>query len=461
MANVKTYQGMRTFLVIWFGQLVSTLGSGLTGFALGVWIYQETGSATLFAMNMLAVAVPTLVMAPLAGALVDRWDRRWVMVLSDTGAGLSTLVVFLLLLTDRLEVWHVYIITAISAAFSTFQWPAYSAATSTLVPKEQLGRAGGMVQIGEAISQIIAPGVAGALYVTIGMQGVVLIDFVTFLFAVGSLLLVRIPKPKVSAEGALGKGSLWKEITYGWKYITARPGLLGLLLVFAANNFFSGLVQPLLTPLVLDMTSADVLGYLGSVIGIGMLLGTLIMSAWGGPRRKVHGVLGFLMLGGLFTTLLGLRPSLPLMALGGFLMMITFPIVNGSSQAIWQRKVALDVQGRVFSTRRMIAWSTTPIAFALAGPLADKVFKPLLLEGGALADSVGQVIGVGPGRGVGLMIVIIGVLNIVAAAAGYLSPRVLYVEDELPDAIQAEIGEQELTSLPVEAPAATPDLPGE
>ncbi|HWQ84017.1 MAG TPA: MFS transporter [Anaerolineales bacterium] len=446
MAGVKTYQGMRTFLVIWFGQLISTLGSGLTGFALGVWIYQETGSTTLFAMNMLAYAVPNLLVSPLAGALVDRWDRRVVMILSDTGAGLSTLVVFLLLVTNSLEIWHVYIITAISAAFSTFQWPAYSAATSTLVPKEQLGRAGGLVQIGEAISQIIAPGVAGALYVTAGLQGVILIDVLTFVFAVGSLLVVKIPRPEVSAEGEQGKGSLWKEATYGWKYIIARPGLLGLLSVFAATNFFSGIMQPLLAPLVLDMTSADMLGYLGSVLGVGMLLGTLLMSAWGGPRRKVHGVLGFLLIGGIFTSMVGLRPSIPLMTVSGFLLMLTFPIVNGSSQAIWQSKVALDVQGRVFSVRRMIAWSTTPIAFAIAGPLADGVFKPLLLEGGGLAGSVGQIIGVGPGRGVGLMFILIGLFNVLVSAAGYLNPRIYHVEDELPDAVRPEDNEAETLS---------------
>ena len=461
MAVAKNYQGMRTFLVIWFGQLISTLGSGLTGFALGVWIYQETGSATLFALNMLAVALPNLLVSPLAGALVDRWDRRWVMILSDTGAGLSTLAVLLLLLTNHLEIWHIYVISAISAAFSTFQWPAYSAATSTLVPKEQLGRAGGMVQIGEAISQIIAPAVAGALYVTTGLNGVVLIDFLTFGFAVGSLLLVRIPQPKVSAEGALSKGSLWKEATYGWKYITARPGLLGLLLVFAATNFFSGLMQPLLAPLVLDMTSADMLGYLGSVIGVGMLLGTLLMSAWGGPKRRVHGVLGFLMLGGVFTAMLGLKPSIPLMTVSGFLMMITFPIVNGSSQAIWQSKVALDVQGRVFSIRRMIAWSTTPLAFVLAGPLADRIFKPLLLDGGALAGSVGQVIGVGPGRGVGLMFIILGLCNVLVAAAGYLNPRVYHVEDDLPDAVRLEDAEAEHPLTLADAAVNTPGVTGE
>jgi MFS family permease len=427
---------MRVFSVIWFGQLISTLGSGLTGFALGVWVYTETGSTTLFALNMLAYTLPNILISPLAGALVDRWDRRWVMIMSDSGAALSTLAVAILLLTGRLEIWHIYIATAVNAAFSTFQWPAYSAVTTLLVRKENLGRAGGMVQIGEAISQLISPALAGAMFVTTGLQGVVLVDFATFLFAIGTLLVVRLPNPEVSAESLAGKGSLLKESVYGWKYIAARSGLLGLLIVFAATNFLSGLSNPLIAPLILDMTSPDVFGYLASIVGLGMLLGTLVMSTWGGPKRRVHGVLAFLMLSGVFMILMGLRPSIPLMAVAGFGLMFTMPIINGSSQAIWQSKVPPDLQGRVFSVRRMIAWSTLPLAYVTAGQMADNVFRPLLSEGGALAGTVGRVLGVGAGRGIGLMFVVIGFLAILAAGSGYLNPRVRWVEDELPDAIE-------------------------
>jgi MFS family permease len=436
MKNRPVSNGMRVFSVIWLGQLVSTLGSGLTGFALGVWIYQETNSTTLFALNLLAFAVPNLLVSPIAGALVDRWDRRWVMVMSDTGAGLCTLAVAYLFINGNLQVWQVIALTALSAAFSTFQWPAYSAATSLLVPKEQLGRAGGMVQIGEAISQLISPAVAGAMFVTVGLQGVVLVDFATYIFAVLTLLLVRIPRPEVSIEGQAGKGSLLKEAGFGWTYIVSRAGLLGLLLFFAATNFLSGLINPLLAPLILDMTSADMLGYLASIVGFGMLAGTLVMSAWGGPKRRIQGVLVFSLLAGVFLSFLGLQPSLPLMAVAGFGMMFAMPIINASSQAIWQSKVALDVQGRVFSVRRMIAWSTLPLAYIVAGPLADKVFKPLLVEGGPLANSLGKVIGVGPGRGVGLMFIVIGLLSILVTCLAYLNPHVRNVEDELPDATQ-------------------------
>ncbi len=426
---------MRTFLVIWFGQLVSTLGSGLTGFALGVWIYQETGSTTLFAFNLLAFAVPNLLVSPFAGALVDRWDRRRIMILSDTGAGLSTLVVAVLYFSGGLEVWHVYILTALNSAFSAFQWPAYSAVTTLLVPKSQLGRAGGMVQIGEAISALASPAIAGVLFVTVGIQGVVMVDFATYLIAILTLLVVRVPRPPATEAGAEGKGSLLHEAAYGWRYITARRGLLGLLIIFAATNFLTSLWNPLLPPMILEMSSPAMLGYLASVVGVGMLLGTLVMSAWGGPKRRIHGVLAFLMISGVFQMLLGVSPSLVLIAIAGFGAMFTMPIINGSSQAIWQTKVAPDVQGRVFAVRRMIAWSAMPLAYLVAGPLADRVFNPLLVEGGALAASVGQVLGVGPARGTGLLFVVTGLLSILAAAAGYLYPHIHYLEDELPDAM--------------------------
>lgn len=438
MVEQKYSRGMKVFGVVWFGQLVSTLGSGLTGFALGVWIYQETGSTTLFALNMLAYALPNLLVSPFAGVLADRFDRRWVMVFSDSGAMVGTLVVLSLLLLGRLEIWQIYIATALYSAANAFQWPAYSAATTMLVPKSQLGRAGGMVQIGEAISQLVSPAVAGVLFVTIGLKGVIFIDFATFLVAIATLLLVRIPRPKGTPEETAGKQPMLKEAVYGWKYIIARPGLFGLLLIFASTNFLSGLWNPLLAPMVLDMTDPQMLGFLASLIGVGMLLGTLVMSTWGGPRKRIHGVLGFLMIGGVFTMILGLRPSIPLMAVAGFGMMFVHPIVNGSSQALWQSKVAPAVQGRVFAVRRMIAWSTLPLAYITAGPLADNVFRPLLVEGGALVDTLGPIFGIGPSRGTGLLISLIGLITVLVTASGYLHPYIRRVEVELPDVVDEQ-----------------------
>jgi len=434
-------RGMRTFIVTWLGQIASTLGSGLTDFALGVWIYETTGSATLFAINAAIWLVPNIALSPLAGILADRWDRRLVMLLSDTGAGISSLFVAAMLLTGELEVWHVYVAVFFNSAFSTFQWPAYSAATSLLVPKEHLGRAGGMTQIGEAISQLATPAIAGALFVSVGLKTILLIDVLTYLVALVTLIAVRFPQPEATEEGRTGKGSFWKEAAYGWTYIRQRPGLLGLLVVFASLNFLGSTSSSLYTPLVLGMTTPDRLGYINSIGGLGMLAGTLLMSTWGGPKRRIYGIFAAETLTGLATLLFGLRLSIPSIAVSNFWFLFGMPISNGCSQAIWQTKVAPDVQGRVFSIRSMIAFSIMPIAYAVAGPLAEQVCEPLMAEGGALADLFGPVIGVGPGHGVALIFVVAGALYLLTALIILIHPRIRRVEDELPDTIPDEGGQ--------------------
>jgi len=435
MTQRSTRRGMLTFVLIWFGQLVSLIGSGLTGFALGAWVFESTGSVTLYGFVVLSTMLPNILLSMPAGALVDRWDRRWVMILSDTGAGLSTLAIAILFLSGRFEIWHICLAAAVSSAFSAFQWPAYSAATALLVPKEQYGRANGMVQLGRAIGYLVSPALAGYLMMRIQVQGVILIDFATFLFAVVTLLFVRIPKPEPSAEGEAGKGSLLREIAYGLSYLTARPGLLGMLILFAVLNFMMGFVNTLVTPLILTFTTKDVLGRMMTIGGSGMLFGGLLMSVWGGPKRRIRGVLGFLLLTGLFISIGGLRPSVVLITFAAWGFFFCVPFVSASSESIWQSKVALDVQGRAAATRSAIAQMSAPVAMLLAGPLADYVFEPLLAAEGPLAGSVGRIIGVGQGRGIGLMFIVMGILTMLATMGGYLYPRLRLVEDELPDVV--------------------------
>lgn len=427
--------GMRTFLTVWCGQLASLFGSQLTGFGLGVWVYMETGSTIRFALISLASTVPSILISPIAGALIDRWDRRRAMMLADAGAGVSTAIIALLLLMGRLELWHIYLLVAVSSLFSAFQWPAYTAATTLLVPKEQYGRASGLIQMAQAATQIAGPVSAGVLMGVVGIRGILLIDFATFLIALGSLAAVRFPRPPESAEGGAARGSILKEAAFGWSYIRSRPGLLGLLLLFAVSNLAISLVEVLFTPLVLGIASAAVLGTLLSVGGLGMLAGTLVMSAWGGPKRKVYGVLVFGLVEGLVLLMGGLPFSLLVLgvAIGSYF--FCYPLVVGCSQAIWQAKVAPDIQGRVFAIRRMISWSVIPLAYLTAGPLADGVLEPLMATGGPLAASVGSIIGTGPGRGIGLLYILLGSVKILFVLWAYLYRPVRTVDLTLPDSI--------------------------
>ena len=275
------FQGMGVFSIVWLGQLVSIIGSELTRFALGLWVYQQSGSVTQFAFIALCSILPHLLLSPFAGVLIDRWNRRWIMMLSDVGAACSTILIATLFFTNRLEVWHIYLLTAMSASFDSFQGPAYAASITLLVPKKHLGRANGMVQFGQAVAEILAPLLAGILMVTIQLWGIFLIDFITFLLAVGSLLLVRFPAHRLSVNTTEERVSLFHEAKFGWHYIAARRGLLGLLIFLALVNFLWGMVGALITPMILNFTSADRLGLIISIAGGGMLFGSLIMSLWG------------------------------------------------------------------------------------------------------------------------------------------------------------------------------------
>ncbi len=436
MTRQPSSGGMRAFLTIWFAQLISLIGSQLTGFALGVWVYGQTRSVLWLALTQVALQMPYVILSPLAGVLADRWNRRTAMIISDFGAGFAVLATALLYLTGHLQPWMVIPINFLMATFNSLMWPAYTASVTLLVPKEQYGRANGFVQMGEALPQIAGPALAGALYVIIHLGNLALIDFGTYIFSVVLMLsFVRIPNPPRTEDGRQAKGSIWQEMRFGWDYIVARKGLLSLLMFFLAFNFVSGVMQPLFVPLILDNWKANVLGYLSTILGVGMLLGTLVMSAWGGSKRKVYTLLGAGFVASLFLSGVGLRISIPLLAVCGFGFMFSIPLLDASSQAIWQSKVAPDVQGRVFAVRRTIAWSAQIFAPLLAAPLADYVFKPAMSPGGGLATLLGPIIGVGENHGIGLLISVLGLLNMVVTIVAFASPSIRNVELDLPDHI--------------------------
>jgi len=431
---------MRSFAVIWFGQVISTLGSGMTGFALGVWAYRQTGSVTALALITLFGTLPNTLLSPLAGALIDRWGRRSVLLLNNFGSGACTLIMASLYWAGVLQIWHIYVLVCANRCFNVFQLPAFSATTALLVPRRQLVRANGMAQLGPAAGQIAAPLLAAALMDVIGVGGVIFLDCCSFLFAGATLLVTRIPKPPVSAAGQEGRGSLLYESFYGFTYLRKRTGLLGLLLFFAFANYCLSVVQILVTPLVLSFGTAKTLATVLTSAAAGGLAGGLALGLWGGGRslRRIPIILGFTLLQGATLLLGGLRPSTLLVAAAMSVALFALPVIRGSSEAIWQSKIPQDLQGRVFAIRRMIAGIAFPLAGATAGPLADRVFGPLLLPGGALAESVGRLIGTGPGRGVALMFMLFGVLTMLSVAVVYACRPVRNVETELPDTLPGE-----------------------
>ena len=433
--NSNRPSGMFGFTIVWIGQIVSVLASLMSEFALTIFMFQETGSALAMGTMQVFFITPFLLISPLAGVWVDRYNRKMMMMVSDLVAGLATVGILIFQALGILEFWHLYATSAVYGLGMAFQWPAYSAAISSMVPKEQLGRANGMMSLIEAGPGVIAPFLAGALLPVITLTGILFFDVITFLFAIGALLIVHVPQPVRTEEGARAQGSMLKEAAYGFKYIFARPSLLGLQLIFFAGNLFAGIAFTLVAPMILSRSGGDSLmfGSAQSAGAIAGVVGGVLMSAWGGFKRRVHGVLFGWIISGIGMTVIGLAGGLPIWITGLAITSIVTPLVNGSNQAIWQSKVAPDLQGRVFSSRRLIAWLTNPISPIIGGVLADFVLEPAARAGTGLPSTFSWLVGAGPGAGMGLLIVFCGLASALVGLAGYFVNHIRNAEDILPD----------------------------
>ena len=429
-------KGLRVFLAIWAGQLLSIFGSTISAFGLTLWAYDKTKQATPLALVTLFFMLPMVILSPITGALVDRFNRKLMMILSDAAAASMTLMIFIFHSMDRLEIWHIYLAAFVIGTFQGLQWPAYSAVISTMVPKQHFARTAALIETAGTMSGIFGPILAAALIGPLKLRGLLLIDLTTATLAILILLFVHIPQPKTSEIGASAKNqSVLKDALWGLNYVLKRPSLAALQTVFTAGNFFWSLAGPIFPAMILARTNQNVttLGFVNSAGAVGGLLGGLLMGIWGGPKKRVYGVLGGWLIAGLCNMVFGLGQSLPVWSGALVLGAIGSSIINGSNQGLWQSKVPPDVQGRVFGIRRFIAQGVSPIGAALAGPLADKVFEPAMAQPGLFQTIFSKLVGTGPGSGMSLLILFTGALTVIAVAIGFSLPILRNVDTLIPD----------------------------
>lgn len=433
--------GMGRFLAVAFGQLLSITGSALTEFALPVWIYLQTGSMGRYALYAVIGMLPGILVGPLAGAIVDRLDRRRVMLVSDVVAGGTQAALLALLLSGNLASWHIYVLLAVLSVALTFQRLAYASSVPQLVPKRYLGHANGIVQMAFGVSQFVVPLVAVALMAAVGLRGILIIDVASYVIAIGVVAFVRFPKtlPWTRRE------SLVAEIRHGFAHSWRNRGFRAMLLWFAALNIFLSPLFLLITPLVLSFDSLGAAARVAVAGGAGAIAGGIAMGFWGGPKRhRLRGMLGLaagLALAGAVT---GLRADLWVIAAGAFGMSCALSMVNGVYTTIVQVKVPQRFHGRVFALNTMVAWSTLPIGHGIIAPAGAALFGPMFEDGGALASTVGAVIGTGPGRGIAFMYVLFGAAMLVLVAVGLRLPVLARFDQEVPDALPDDlVGVQE------------------
>ena len=429
---------MATFGVICFGQMISIFGSAMTQFALMIWAWEQTGQATALAMIGFFAFAPQIIMAPIAGALVDRWNRKTTIIISDLAAGMGTVAGLILYTAGTLEIWHLYVIAAVVGAFGSFHFPAYSAAITMLVEKKNYERATAIWGMAFAVGGgMLGPAMAALLLALVGIAGVLTFDIFTFTFAIGLMLLIKIPEPEKAMDIGKGIKGLFKDAGYGFKYIFKRKSLLGLQLTYFTSNFFGNMSMILLAPMILAVTASNELSLATVMAGMGAggLAGGIILALWGGSKtNKILVIMTGIVFEGVCQILFGLSTSVIMWTTVAFILSMSGPFVFGSSQAIWQRKVPPNRQGRVFAARGVIAMSAGAIGMVLAGPFADLIFEPGMMEGGNLAMTFGWLLGTGPGTGIKLIMILCGIGSAMTALVALSIPRIRNVETLVLDA---------------------------
>lgn len=423
---------IRTFYILVLTQTFSMLGSHMTSFAIGIQVFKDTEAVTPLALVAFFSMLPRVFLAGVAGVLADRWDRRKVMILSDAGQAVGTVLLLISFASGYFELWHLYVVTIIQALFSIFQGPAFSASVTMLVPDQHRDRANAIQHMRGPAAGLLAPMIASLLFITIGVTGVILIDLVTFLVAVTVVAMVHIPRPPQTAEGLALRGSMWKEALAGYKMLWDRRMIFYLMLFAMYLNFLFNMIAVMLTPYILTLTNSEAtLGLVSGLFQAGIFAGAIVMSVWRFKGKRIHLIMPTILITTVFLMVFGMVRQPVLLAIVAFLMLLPNAMTNVPITSLLQLKIPPDVQGRVFAAVNQLSMLASPLGALAGGPLADYLLEPAVgTAGWSLVD---PLVGSDPGAGMGLLMVINGGLALAMGIALYTWPRMRRMEEELPD----------------------------
>lgn len=423
---------MRTFILIWAGQLGSTIGSYMTEFALTLWAWEMTESATTLALVGFFAQLARIPITLVAGLIVDRFNRKRLMMLGDGVAALATVSIALLYLTDSLHIWHLYGAATLNGGFGQVQSLAYQTSISTLVPSSQLTRANSMNSAVHYGAAIFGPALGGVLYPKIGLLGIAGIDVVSFGGAIATLLFCPIPQPPPRDDTALE--TRFAKFIFGFREVWRQPRLRALLLISTLFWFFHDFGGAVYDPMILSRSngSAQVLASTASAAGIGGVIGAVGLSIWGGPKRRVRGMLAGFIGAGLSKTVFGLGRSPQVWIPAQFCSSLNFPLLGSSETAIWMTRIAPKHQGRVFAANALVQQVVSAGATLMAGPIADRIFESAMQTSGGWADLLSPILVPGPGAGMALLYVMTSIGLLLVGVVGCTVPQLHMVEAEGP-----------------------------
>ncbi|HEY9135355.1 MAG TPA: MFS transporter [Pseudomonadales bacterium] len=424
---------LSSFYLMITGLSFSILGASITGFSISLWILDHTKSITLFTLVAAVNTLPAVLLGPIAGAYVDRWNRRKVLLVAESGACLSVVCLAAIYGQGLLGIEYIIIFGVINSLCQAFILPAVAASTIMMVPAAQLARANSARVVSMGLAQLLAPAIAGFLLGAIELKGIFALSIVGFLIAIASIISIRIPQPIKTQNLDKAMESIWAEMNFAWQYLRSQTGLFLLLVFYATVNFSIVSLNVLFLPLMKNFATVKQIGLVVSIGGAGILLGGVATMLFGNVQHKIlttlmmSAVISFSII---FSTIM---PSIYSVGIGIFIITASFPVIMSLSQTVWQQKLAPDVQGRIFGFRATVVGVTIPIAYLLSGLLADGFFEPGMQAGGTLAQWFGSLYGVGAGRGLAVMAGMYGLITLLAVILAALHPRIRNLEKELPD----------------------------
>lgn len=397
---------MKKFLAIWLGEFISNIGSGMTAFALSIYVYEQTNSVAYVSAVTLAAFLPTILLNPIGGVLADRYDRRLLMLIGDFFSGLGVLFILLNIHFFTPNIWLIIFFVAFSGIFVALLEPSFKATITDILPKKYYAKASGMVQISGNARYLLSPVLAGILLSVFDIKVILIIDICTFFV---TLIITSIVRRSIKVPIRKEQGSLVTEMKEGFEYLKSKKGIKNLVLLMAILCFFIGFMQTLIVPMTLNLSDAKTVGFLESACAVGMVISSILIGVFGIRSRYVKTLSLAGMSASLFMALIGVSVNLNVIGIVAFLFFFCLPFLNTVADGLIRNNVDNEIQGRVWGIISLISQIGTAIAYALSGVLADRIFEPLLLENGALAKTVGNIIGVGKGRGIGLMLIIAGI----------------------------------------------------
>jgi len=428
------------FYLIVVTQTLSMIGSRLTAVGIGIWLFQTTGTTAPLLLTSFFNELPGMLGGSLAGVVVDRWDRRKVLILSDTGQALGSLVLLISLASGNFQVWHLYLVSLVQGSFAIFQSPTQDAVTTMLVPLDHRERANAIRQMAFPLAGVIAPVLAGVLFVSIGITGIIAVDLATFLVAVSAVFAIHIPRPPVSAESKVYNGHWLREMVSGFQYLAGQRGLFFYVLYMTFGNFLLNGPLELTIPYLISRTGNEqIAGSLLGLMSLGALIGASLIALIGKTRHKIRiQMLGSLLTGVMFL-IYGTSSSAWLLGASLLILMIPLPVGNVIETSLLQSKTPPDMQGRIFATMSQFALLGSTVSFLLTGQLVDRWIEPAVGQPGW--EAWAPLVGSQPGAGMGLVQVVAGVFMLASTLLVLALPSVRKMETTLPDYAPAEVEE--------------------